>query len=281
MSRYSITAAEIRRIIGVSSTDISDADMNSIVNDAEYEVERILHTTFVPKKRVDIITNTDGSNVAMLRKTPILQLVSIQVGGETGTSVSPRYVDVYPESGKIVLSDSAEKTEFDDTKDNMNAIEYYFGKMEETDTDTYTTEYLYPNISSGTTFSVGTTTNIDTDNYIKIVGTGGHEEVTKVTGTSMANVTLTAKVSKRYGTGTRVVKMETPRMVTELIRTIAGIMAAIHMVGSTYTFATSYSIPEHSVTKGVPYPHFEKVLNRLTEKQNNLLKYLRPTPFVY
>ena len=48
-------------------------------------------------------------------------------------------------------------------------------------------------------------------------------------------------------------------------------MGATYMMGSTYTFATGYTLPEMSIQKGVPYPHFTSVAAELKRKRDFLL----------
>ena len=273
-SRFGITPAEVRLLVGIGTSDISDTDMNTIIEDAEYEAERLLRTEFGNNEYEESKTSRDGSNILMATKTPVNKLVEVQVGG---SSVSPKYVKFDRRSGRVVLTDNAEKTEWSDNEEKDNFLRYKYGRLEKTATETTITS----NAKAGdTSISVGTAAGFTTNDHVMIIGTGtgetiGHQEIETVTGTAHNTISVNP-LQYDHPAGNKVIKMQIPNMEKQLAKTLAGIIAAINRVGGTFKFATSYSIPEKSVTKGVPYPHFEKVLNRLTERQNELLKRLRP-----
>lgn len=123
--------------------------------------------------------------------------------------------------------------------------------------------------------SVSSISGLGTGTYIKLEDPiTQSSETTKIIGVSSGSVS--ADLSWSHLSGSRLVKMQIPQLVKNLVKVTAAIMASRYMIGSTYTFATSYSYPEHTVTKGVPYPHFEKVYNSLVKQREALLKILRP-----
>jgi hypothetical protein len=58
-------------------------------------------------------------------------------------------------------------------------------------------------------------------------------------------------------------------------------MAGLNVVGLSYNYATSYSFPEHSVTKGSRLAHLEKVIAQHTQRRDELLKAFRPQTAIY
>lgn len=281
MGNYGVTAANVRLMIGIGSSDISDTNMDTIITDSEAEVDQLLKTKFIPTLAVEQITNTDGSNVAMLRHTPVNRIEQVMVGTDAG--VNPCFTRLYPDSGKLVLTDSGEKTEFDDTEDRNNYVKYYYSKLEDTTTDTTTTSATSCSAGTATAFDVGTTVGFVVGDYVKIESVGGTDtniEITTLTGTDTTNNQLSAKLSWNHESGSVVTKMQTPNIAKELVRVTGAIRCCMYMIGATYTFATSYSIPELSATKGVPYPHFQKDLDALVERRNYLLQRYRPQPAI-
>lgn len=275
---YGVTGTGVRLVVGIGTGDINDADMNTIISNAEYEVDRLLNTTFIPKRIIERYETPNSPSFVMLRKTPVTRVVNIQVGGTAGTWVDPDHTIIDNNTGKLILTSNAAKTQFDDDDEDANIVDYYYGKMEESSTET--TLSAASGTGSGVIVTVGTTTGISANDYVKIEGpTEALPETTKVL--SIGVGTMAADISYVHQSGSRVVKMQVPEIAKEMTRIIAGIMAALHMVGSTYTFATSYSFPEHSVTKGVPYPHFERVLTELTKKRDYILARFRPQTAVY
>jgi hypothetical protein len=277
-SRYGVTPESVRLKLGVGTSAISDDDVTTMIEESEYEAERILKTKFIPTTETQWKTRADGSNVMMLNKTPVCRILEVQVGG---TEVTPKYVKVNRHSGRAVLTDDAEETEWSDDEDKDNFIRYNYGRLDETTTSTALSSVATAS-DSAAVLSVGTTQGFDTNDYVMIIGTGtaswiGQDEITKVTGTSRASNTITVEgMQYDKGIGTRVIKLTPPEEVKMLIRILSALRGGQYMIGNTYTFATSYTIPEMSVTKGVPYPHFEKVYNSLLKARDDAIMRIRP-----
>jgi len=277
-SSYGVTPNDIRLAMGMKpdDTDIfSDAELETIIEHAEAEAEKLLDGVYTKKTTTEYRTSRDGSNLLMLEKKPIMRVVNITVGG---SAVTPKFAKVFNNSGKIILSNDAEKTKWDSTEERNNIIKYNYGKLDETSTET--TTIATSTAGTGRNITVADETGFNVNDYVKFesieveLGTGYcYPEITKVTGT--ASNQITCDISYNHGTGTRIVKMETPQSVKRFIIVTGGIMAALHTIGATYTFQTSYSIEGYTTNKGVPYPHFEKVFNSLVDERNLLLSRLR------
>jgi len=271
-SRFGITANDVRLIVGLGTTDISDADTTTFISWAEYEAENDLKTRFGRNNERERITKWDSSNVARLTHTPINQIVEVQIGG---TSIDTRHVKFDRTSGRIILTGDAVKNQWDGTSDKDNFVKYNYGKLETTSTETTLqlvgTAAQTTLIASGADFLIG--------DYVMVVGTGtgntdGFSEILAVTGTSDSTITVTKKQYK-HNVGADVIKMEVPNVAKQLAMTIAGLGIAARQIGKTFKFATSYSIPELSITKGVPYPHFERLSQNLLKRRDMLLKQFR------
>lgn len=270
---YGVAAADVRLVVGIKTTDVSDTDMATIIANAEYEVDRLLNTTCIPRRVIEKHLAPRSESFVMLRNTPVTRVSKIQAGGTAGQSIDPNNTKLESLTGKLFLMNAAEKANFDDDSEEGNLIEYYYAKMEE-EQGTETTLSVASGTGDGTEITIGTTGSFTEDDYVKLEGIDGNSEITKIL--AIGTGTVSADISWVHQKGSRVVRVVVPFAVKELVRVIAGIMTALHMVGKTYTFATSYSIPEHAVTKGVPYPHFQKVLDQLVAKRDYLLKRLRP-----
>lgn len=274
-SRFGITANQVRLIVGLGTTDISDSDTTTFIEWAEYEAENNLKSKFGSNEKAERITSYDGSNVARLKSTPINVITEVRVGG---TGITPKNVKFDRMSGRIILTDDAEDTNWDDTGEKENYVKYKHGRLERTTTQTALTN----NGTAGqATLHVGTSVGFTTNDYIMVVGTGtggttGHSEILTVTGTGTNTITVTENKQYDHRSGADVVKMEVPSMAKQLAQVLAGLGIARRMVGKTFKFATSYSIPEISVTKGVPYPHFERLVAELKQMRDRILREFRP-----
>jgi len=276
---YGVTRDNLQRITGILPNDISGVRLDEMILEAEAEAERVTNTVFLPKERIDYFDaqyNRVGtwSNMIFVQKKPITQLREILIGinedDPTGaTSVLPKNVRIYDQSGKLLLGPDAEETRFRSARGQNIAIRYTYARMDETATETNLNGATVE--SDDTALVVDDATGIAIGDFIKIESMDGRHETVKVKTISP----ITADTKFPHLDNSRVVKMEVPLLAKKLVEVLGGIMVALHMVGNTYTFNTSYSIGEKSVTKGVPYPHFEKVINRLTEERDELIKKLK------
>lgn len=276
---YGVTADEVRLTVGIGTGDISDTDMASLITRAEHETDRILNTAFQPRRVVERHDLGLTQPFVMLRRTPVTRVVSIQVGGTGGTSVDPSHAYLDAGSGKLALKGTAETTSFSTSEDG-NVIDYYYARMDEDQTNE-TTLSAATGTGTGVVVSVGSSGIVSANDYVKFEGgRSGAFEVTKVL--SVGNGTFSADLSVTHAAYDRVVKMQVPEIAKEMCRTVAGIMSALNMVGSTYNFATSYSLPEYTISKGEPYPQLNRVLEGLTRKRDDLMQNaIRPQTSVY
>ena len=275
-SIYSITQDSVRNKIGISSSDVSDTITLQFIEEAEQEAEQILRRTFRPTKASEQFTNDDASNVVILNNRPVIRVTKAYAG--TSGHITPAYLNMDSLSGMITIQSGAEKSVWDDTKDMNNFMEYYHGELEDTTTETSLTSGISASPGTAVNLVVGTTVGFAADDNIKIESIGGgttNIEITTLTGTYPLGPYLTAPISWNHRAGSRIIKMQAPDMAKELMRVLAAIRCALYMIGNTYTFATSYSFPEHSVTKGVPYPHFDRALTGLVKQRDYLLTKLR------
>lgn len=274
---YGITADDVRLLCGIGTVDISDTNVETFIVDAEAEADRLLNSAGAPKRKMEtLIPSLSGGHDTpqmILHNLPVLTINKIRIGGTVGTEVDPSNTVLLNESGLVFLTSSASATAFQSGIEEKAMIDYTAGMMDESTTETTlsakvgTGSSKSMSVASGNSFSIG--------DYVKIEGTDNNYEIVCLTGTTAT--TLTSSIKWEHESGSRVVKMQTPQSSKRLTKVLAGLMCAINMIGSTYTFATSYSFPEHSVNKGVPYPHFEKVINRLTQMRDELLeKVYRP-----
>lgn len=273
MGNYGVSAADVRLVVGIGSSSISDANMNTMITNAESETDRLLNTISTPTRVIERYITPHSPSFIMLRKTPVTKVLNIIVGGTAGTSVEVNETILDGNTGRLTLTNAANKTTFSSDDINGNIIDYNYAKMENSSTETSTTAAT--GTGNHVAVSVGSTGGLSVDEYVKLESyQDENAETTKLI--AVGNGTLGMDLSWVHQNGARVIKQQVPVMVKELVRITAAIMASRNMVGSTYTFATSYQLPEISMTKGVPYPHFEKVYNSLIKQRDYLLNRLRP-----
>lgn len=264
------TADHVYDKVGITVNEIDATQMTRILEQSDAEVDRIMNTTSVPRKTIEI---QDGEqlNYTHLRKLPLLSILKLEINE---TEISLSNLRFYPE-GKIQLLPTAEQTYFYRNNLLRNVkIKFLWGWLEESlvnqETQSDATEGVDQTVSveDGTKFTDG--------DYIKIAGFDGFEEVTKIN--SISTNDLNCDLIYDHETGSTVIKLEVPKVVSILAGAIAAIMSALYMIGQTYTFATSYQTPDYQVTKGVPYPHFQKNLDSWVAERDYLIKSLPKWP---
>ena len=286
---YYCSADDVRRQMGITSSDISDADTVEFIKMAQAEVDALTHTTFL--KLQDSGTATAGTTTlvtdsgagwvadewnaeADLTGGYMCWIISGTNSGEART--------ITDNTTTALTVEPAFTAAIDTTSDyrivkNTYTDETFTGN----DTRIYNTKQ-YPLIVNpysitidGTSVTVGGTSVYVTKQWGKLeIGTGGTETIWKNQYPLLCNV-------KYYYGGYLGAATDYTEQVRGLCAVLAGIMAAVNMIGGTYTFATGYNIPDMSIQKGVPYPHFDRALSAMTQKRDWLIlqinnKLMRP-----
>lgn len=272
-----ITAADVRIASGAPESLISDADINEVIDLVEPEVERWLNSKFTP---TEIIEKYDGSGteVLMLNQKPVLAVRALKTDEST---VSPEYVQVYKNSGKIVLKTTAEETRFirDVRDDKKVIIKYLYAWMKESSTKTLSIADASIGTSVAISVTAGEGADFEVDDWVEVYGMDGTREAAQVTAQDDDSVTVDQLVHD-HESGSIVVKLEIPPEIKRYMEIEAAIAVAINAIGATYTFNASYSLGELSVVKGVPYVHWEASTRKLIIEREFRKERLGPMPSI-
>lgn len=270
------TVARVRTAIGIASGTISDADVTSLIADAEKEVDRLMNTTYEPKRVIEYIDEyTLNSGWILLRKYPVVHVNSITIDG---TTVSPAHVKVYP-AGRLYLSTSAEETMWEGTDPQDNIIEYRYADMEESTTESTLDGAT---VADATTLDVaaGDGSSFSADDYIKVFYTDGNEEIVKVTNVATDTLTVSPALRRAHADGSYVVKMQVPQLVVRLTDVTVALMMVARIVGESYTDIVGYSLEGLQVQKGEPYTQWRETATQLLKERESILRSMRPKPAV-
>ena len=278
---YYCTPDEVRIQLGITSSVLSDADANVLIQFAQSEIDVLTHTQFL-KVQVDS-TATAGASTTITDSTAGWTIDEWNadenlVGGYmvyiyTGTG-SGQCKTIIDSTATVLTVDSAWDTNPDSTSKfrilkNTYTNETFTGD----DTNIYYSG-LYPifNLRSMTLDSTSVTLSsvYQTPALGKLqLGTTSEKTLFSETTPLLNNI--------KYFFGVSPV----PDIISAYCAVQAAIYAGQYMIGSTYTIATSYSHPDISVTKGVPYPHFDRALSAIQKKAdmyktiilNSLMRY--------
>jgi len=261
---------EIYDKVGVDSSVISTDIMDRILVDADAETDRIIQTTCVPKKKIEIFEG-DNKNIHFVKKIPLLSVSKMEINS-TAISISKIF---YEQTGRIRILQGAEQLYFYTNATGPDCfLEYYYGWLQDTTTQT----------EVKTTAIAGTSVVIEVDSaddftaldWVRIEGFDGFRETTQVIAKDDTADTITCTILYNHEVDSLVTQLEVPPIVNQLASVIGAIMAALYMVGSTYTFATSYAVPDHQVTKGVPYPHFNRNMEAWVKERKFIMDQVPP-----
>jgi len=268
-----ITVDDVRRASGAPSSLISNEYITSFIALVEDEMERWLNTKFTPTERIDHLDGS-GSLRVFTEKNPVLSVRSLKTNA---TTITPAYLDIYRESGKISLNEDAETSTFI-SKRKDTWIKYIYGMVKESSTNTTSTAAT----TAGTSveISVSSVSGFAVGNWVDVYGMDGNKEIAQITVVGSSSLTVDELV-QAHESGSTVVKMEIPAFIKRYMELEAALAVAINAIGSTYTFNASYSLGELSVVKGVPYTHWRESTEKILKERDMRRKTIRPRPAIY
>ena len=270
---YYVTPDEVRRLLGLSSDDISDTDTNELIKLAEDEVNYLTNSIYLVVQSTG--TASSGANTTL---TDSGKTWVADEWNSDANEVGGYMVYIYSGTGsgqcRVIIDNTTTEltvdSEWDTNPDNTSKYRIFINTYKnETFNGDGTTDYFvrfYPllNIESitidETDITIGSTyTYIDYNRGQIVLGRNAEIPVFKKEYPQMCNI--------KYYYGIYPI----PILIKKLTAVTAGLMVGGYMVGSTYTFNTSYSLGDLSINKGVPYPHFEKILSTLTKQREFLI----------
>ena len=265
-----ITVADVRRASGVPSSLIGDTEATAAIDVVEPAMTKWLNTVFVPTQRKDILDGS-GKDTITTRKNPLLALKALKSDGDT---VAVSGVEVYKQSGMIVLGENADIGRFV-SKSRSVTIKYLYGLMEESSTSTTTTSASVA--GTAVALSVSSETGFSDDDWVEIYGMDGNKEVAQVSSTASSTITVD-ELLFAHESGSTVVKLQIPTYIKRFMEVEAAIYLAVTAMGRTYTFNASYNLGDLSVVKGVPYLHWTNSYDRLSKERDLLRRRISVRP---
>ena len=250
-----ITTADVRRSSGAPTALISDADISSFIDNVEKEMEKWVNTKFTPTTRIDILDG-NGTYRIFTRKNPLLSIRALTTNDNAETPANIRW---YKQSGKVQLKGDADAGIFL-AKEQDTKIQYLYGLLEETSTETTTS--AVSTVGTSISLTVSSISGFADNDWCEIIGVDGNQEVFQISGDPAGSAIVADQLVKTHVSGSRLVKIDVPEYIKRYMEIEATIAVAINAIGSTYTFNTSYTIGELTVNKGEPYPQWREVIIR-------------------
>jgi len=269
-----ITAADVRRASGAPSSLISNTLINEAIAIVESEMKRWMNTAFVPTQRIE---HRDGNSLSRMftMKNPLLSIRALTINDST--SITPAYIDIEKQSGKMTLSREAEGGTFVQGTNNT-FIKYLYGLMEYSTTETT----LSTATVAGTTVSmtVADITDFADGDWVEVLGMDGKQEVAQISGTPALGVIIVDQLVQTHEADSSITKLQIPIYIKRFMEVEAAIYIAIYAIGGTYTFNTSYTLGELTVNKGEPYPQWREVIQRMINERKMRRATIRIRPSI-
>ena len=269
-----ILIADVRRTVGIGSSDIDDTDVEAAITEVEDEVPRYFNTVFTPTERIDILDGT-GTDRIVLDKNPLLAIRELKIDG---TTVSPLYVHAYKESGLIILGSSAEVRSFSTSSPLDISIKYLYGMVEESSTSSTTS--AAEAVGTSVSIALASISGFADDDWCEIYGTDGFREVFQIDGTPAAGAIVADQLVYTHASGSTVVKLEINETFNKLMNIIASLQLVLRKVGESATDITGYNLAEFRVQKGEPYTQWRETALQLIRQRDEIYKRFKIRPYI-
>lgn len=258
-----VTFAEVREIAGVKSDITTDAVITSLIDEVEKKTYSYFNIFSTPTKVIEILNGNDKNQIR-INKPYIWKLLEFKTGD---TDISVEDCNINPLSGIITIDNTENPYLLYNYKNNVK-IKYLSGFMEKTSTITESSAAV--EVGTSVDIAVDDETGFTTNDWVLIQGMDGNIEAAQITATGTDEITVDQLVQD-HESGSVITKLSTHELLRQFVLLESAVCTGINAVGGSYSFATGYTFPEYTVQKGVPYVHFERMLND-NIKQRDIVK---------
>ena len=261
-----VTIASVRRTAGIGSTEINDDDVSAIISECEPQIERSFNTKFTPTEQLDI-REGNGTTRLMLGKTPLLVVRELKINGDTE---DPAHLNLYRESGKIVLNQDEDLTNSTFKAGATRvAVKYLYGYVEESSTSSTTSAAEV----AGTSVSIAlaSITDFSDNDWVEIKGMDGYSEIAQIDGTPGAGAIVVDQLIYSHVLGSTVTKMQVSEIFKKLMNYACAISMVARIVGQSYTDTVGYGLGELNIQKGEPYTQWRETATQLIRERDRLM----------
>lgn len=265
-----ITAATVRRTIGLDTSQISDTDIEAFITEIEKLAPRYFNAVFTMTETIDVLDG-DGSDRVVLNNNPVWavrELIS-----DTVTEV-PANLYVYREGGRINLSSTSIVSRFPN-KRNIIRVRYFFGKLDYSTTTTKTTAASI--VGTGIVLSVSDSSSFTVNDWVDIKSMDGNYEAAKITAKATGTITVDQLVYAHLS-GAIVTKLELSAIFTRIMNVLASIATIGRILGSSANAETAYTLGELNVTLQDPNILWKETFNNFVADRDELFKKIKIRP---
>ncbi len=277
-----VTIASVRRTVGITSTSvISDADVGSVISEVEPQVERFFNTSFTPKERIDILDG-NGTTRIFVDQNPLLSVRELTIDGDVE---EPSYLNIYKESGKVVLdSTQALTNSIFKTGNKKVRVKYIYGYVE--DSTISSTSSAAEVAGTDVSIALASITDFTENSWIEIRSMDGNVEVAQINAAPGAGAIVVDQLVLAHESGSQVVQLQVNQIFTKLMNIVCSLAIVARVVGQSYTDIVGYTMTEFSVQKGEPYTQWRETATQLIKERDRLMGtatkpgILKPRPYI-
>lgn len=273
--RY-VTVANVRVACGITTSFISDLDMQELLEYMEFEIEQFINTRFVPYTTLEHYEGTDSERL-VLRNNPVLKIRAIKIDD---TDIDIDDVRYEPESGLVWLTSEADKSNFSTktTERLTTRVKYDYGLLEHTATQTTTSGDETE--GDAVVVAVADASSFTATDYIEIKGMDSMVEVVKISSIASNDITVD-NLATSHESGSLVTLMRVPKAAERLMIIGCAMAAVARVVGQSFDEITGYSIGHIQIQKGEPYTQWREVNVQLQKEWANLIKHFQQRPAIF
>lgn len=274
---YYVSEADVRRHLGLASTNIADADVLEFIKLAQDEVDKITNTTYLVVQDSGTASSATSSSLTDSTKSWAADEWNADanlVGGYmihiyTGTGSGQTRTIIDNTTTALTISPNWATTPDATSKYRIFKNTYVNETFDGDGTDVYFTNF-YPLLSvysltiDSDSVTVGGTSVYQYNQYGKLT-LGRSAEVS----TYNASYPQLCNVKYYYGV------YPIPYIVKEFTAVIAALMIVGYMTGNTFNSAIQYTVPEFSIQKPNATDAFNSVAQQLINQRDFLLTNVR------
>jgi len=274
MTRY-VSIESVRTACGVTTQFISDDDMEELLNYMEYSVEQYLNTRFLPYTTIEQYNGSDSERL-VVKNNPILKIRKLNIDG---TDIDIDEVRYDSQGGLVWLNSGAEKNSFisKSTERNLVRIQYDYGLLEETTTQTTTSADEVEGDS--VVVAVTDATGFEVDDYVLIEGMDSKREVCRISAEDGNNLTVD-NLAVSHESESLFTKLMVPKVAERLMIVACSMAAVARVVGQSFDEITAYNIEGLQISKGEPYTQWREVTVQLKKEWVELRQHFRNRPAI-
>lgn len=266
-----ITVAEVRTIVGIIDSQISDGDVEDIIEDVEYQIERYYNTVFKPKEEIEVLDG-NGKHVIFVNNAPLLAVREIK---DDGVNIDVKTIN-FSNSGRIRLTNFSTVANFRD-KENGLIVGYVYGRVIFPEGGPETKLTADATSGSNVVLNVGAITDFAQNDWIEIYGFDGKKEVAKINTAPAGSTIQVDKLVFDHVSTSFIRKLDIPVIIKRLMKISSALAMVARIVGQSFDDIVGYTMGEFQVQKGEPYTQWRETALELIKERDEILQRVHPT----